>query len=345
MRKPKIYEMNKLKIGSDFKSRIFQGGMGVEVSGPKLVAAGANAGIHATLAGAGLKPYELRGAIRAAELLTNNPFGVNLMVAQDDFLDMLQVCIDERVAFVALGAGFSREALKRLKDAGIPSLTLVSSLRVALIAFRMGTYGIIIEAPDKAGGHLGIEENPITHKKEYERHLKMTIWMLLRLIVAKLRDSGFTGPIIAGGGIRGGGHIKKAFDLGADGVQMGTRFAMSEESGASEAVKQEWVKAKGTKIITSPVGLPGRVIETQKTDTLPTVNDVGRCEKCLGDCGRQYCILDVLRNTTIDGAPLEKSLIFAGSNVKFYNNILPVEQIVVNLTKQYDKACNKALAA
>lgn len=307
---------------------IVQGGMAVGISGPKLVSAVSNNGALGTLAGAGLKPKELREWILKTKKLTSRPFGVNLMVGLYDFFELLEVCIKEKVNFVVLGAGFSRSGIKILNEADIKSFVITSSLKATKLAVKSGAFGIIIEAPDKAGGHLGIQEkNP----KDIKKHLKKSIWDLLLEIVPEVRKDGFKGPIIAAGGILKNKDIKKALKFGADAVQMGTRFAMSEESGASSFVKQKWLSAKKTKIIISPVGLPGRVIFSQNTENLPTMKDLKKCEKCLSFCGRQYCILEVLRNATRKGASENEVLIFSGARVGEIKNILPVSKIISSL--------------
>ncbi len=310
--------------------------MAVGVSNPKLVAAVCNAGAVGTLAASGLKPGELRAWIRETRELTDNPFGVNLMIALYDFSELLQVCIDESVCFVALGAGFSRDAIRKLKEVRINSFTIVSSAKAAKLSIKAGTWGIIIEAPDKAGGHLGIQEKD---PEKIVEHMNVSVWNLLEEIIPLSRkELDFYGPIIAAGGIKDGRDILRALDMGASGIQLGTRFAMSLESGASDLVKRAWVEAKDTKVIVSPVGLPGRVIEDQKTGQLPTVQDIERCVRCLSHCGKEYCIFDALKNATTPNIEKEKILIFAGSSVSEYSDIISVEQIVRNLQEEYREA-------
>lgn len=331
-----------LQIGDKAaKYPIIQGGMGVGVSGWRLVSAVANCGAIGTLAGAGLIPGELRSEIQKTKRLTKGIFGVNLMVVLGEFWELLQVCIKEKVDFVTLGAGFSKDAIRALNEARIFSFVIVSSLKAARLATKAGAQGIIVEAPDKAGGHLGIQEKK---KKEVKKHLKASIWQLLKEIVPVLHESGFEGLIIAAGGILHGWEIKKAFDLGANGVQMATRFAMSEESNFSFEVKKLLQRTKKTKIIISPVGLPIRVVGSQKKKKLPKMEDVGRCERCLAVCKRNlYCILLALRNalTAKGRKEIESALITIGARIDEIKDVLAAAKSIQKLEQEFTEATSQ----
>lgn len=327
---------------------VLQGAMGVLVSSDELVAAMVREGYAGTLAGAGLTPEQLRKEIvatrAATKKCTKGLFGVNLMVPQGQFAQLLDVCIEEKVGFVALGAGFSPDAIKKLIKAEIPVFVIVSSLQAARLAFSVafntakknlapGAFGIIIEAPDLAGGHLGIS---VKSAEEIQECLKISIWELLLEIVPFMRNKGFLGPIVAAGGILHGSDIKRAFDLGANAVQMATRFLMTPESNASQAVKNLLLETEHTKVGFSPVKLPIRTVFSQTEETLPKPQDIGKCPECLPKCPHDtYCIFLSLLYTTMDGIPLKECLICAGGRIGEIHDILPVSKIISNLWKEF----------
>ncbi|OIP22985.1 hypothetical protein COS74_01310 [bacterium CG06_land_8_20_14_3_00_33_50] len=317
-----------------------QQGMAVNISDVDLIVAGVKEKILPTLAGAGLIAKQLRNKIIQIRKRVKGKFGVNLMVSLEDFDELLDVCIEEKVDFVTLGAGFSKDAIRKLKEKSIFCFVIVSSLRAAKLAAKLEADGLILEAPDKAGGHLGIQEKDPEKIKE---HLKVSVFDLLEEIIPVLREKNFEGSIVVAGGITRGWQMKKAFNMGADLIGFGQFFAMTNESGASDDVKQEWVKAKKTKIIMSPVGLPGRVIDTQETDNLPETPDNGRCRRCLAYCKKNYCIFEALQNSTTKKnqkkvIPLSEKLIFASDSVGEINNIISVKQRVQQLKQELERA-------
>jgi len=168
---------------------IVQGGMSVRISLHPLAAAVAEAGGVGTIGGMGISPEELRKEIRAARALTTGLFGVNLMYAGALFDRLLDVCIEERPDYVAIGAGFARGPFKRLREAGIPAFCIISSAKAARIVARTeGVTGVVIES-GQAGGHLGPEDPEIS------------TWDLFPPVRAALKEHGFAGPIIAAGGL------------------------------------------------------------------------------------------------------------------------------------------------
>lgn len=323
---------------------IVQQGMAVNVSDTELVSKILKLDIKIlpTLAGAGLTPKELEEKIKTIKetleenKITDREFLVNLMTGLEDFPKLLNKCIENKVG-VVLGAGFRKDAIRKLKEEDIPCFVIASSVRAAKLAVLAGAFGIIIEGPKEAGGHLGIEEKD---SNEIQKHLNKSIYNLIEEIVIFLREKqNFKGSIIAAGGILTGKEIKKALDLGVDGVGLGMRFAMSDESGFSGDVKEILVKTKSTKIIISPVGLPGRVAEDQEIDNLPKVKDEKKCRECLSHCGKQYCIFKALQNSTKEKnkdriIPRNKKLIFASECVTRIDNILPVKTIVQQLKEE-----------
>ncbi len=302
---------------------IIQGGMSIRISLSKLVSAVANCGGIGTIGGMGIPPEELRRHIRAARALTEGVFGVNLMYAGMLFDRLLDVCIQERVDFVTIGAGFARGPFKKLKEAGIPGVCIISSEKAARIAARTeGITAIVVES-GQAGGHLGPDDPNIS------------TWDLFPPVLQALRDNGFTGPVMAAGGILTREDIDRCLAMGADGVQMGIRFAMTEESSASDAMKRAWLAATGSQVeYWSPTGMASRAIVPHTEDKLPKLTDDGvHCALCLKHCQHRdseghsvsHCIYTAL-NRSQKGDP-DNGLVFCGPRVGDINDIVPVAEV------------------
>jgi len=299
---------------------IIQGGMSVRISLHRLVAAVAREGGVGTIGGMGIPPAELRREIQAARALTDGIIGVNLMYAGYLFDRLLDVCIEERVDYVAIGAGFARGPFKRLAEAGIPGFCIISSVKAARIAAKTeGVTGIVVES-GQAGGHLGPEDPEIS------------TWDLFPPVRAALREYGFTGPIIAAGGIIDRDDVLRALAMGADGVQIGTRFAMTEECAASDAMKAAWLAATGSQVeYWSPTGMASRAIVPHTDEQLPIVGQNGvRCTDCLKHClhrdeKKAHCIYNALINA--QQGDVENGLVFCGGRVGDIHDIVPVADV------------------
>ncbi|MFZ5816691.1 MAG: NAD(P)H-dependent flavin oxidoreductase [Bacillota bacterium] len=318
-----------LRVGDKVaRTCIVQGGMSVRIALHRLAAAVAECGGVGTIGGMGIPPEELRREIRAARALTDGIFGVNLMYAGYLFDRLLEVCIEERVDYVAIGAGFARGPFKKLGEAGIPAFCIISSVKAARIAAKTpGITGIVVES-GQAGGHLGPEDPEIS------------TWELFPPVRAALKEAGFTGPIIAAGGLLTREDILRCLAMGADGVQMGIRFAMTEESAASEQMKAAWVAAVGSKVTDwSPTGMPSRsIVPHPPFEALPLtqVEDTPyRCTDCLKYClhrdeGKSHCIYNALINA--QRGKVENGLVFCGGRVGEINDIVPVAEVFRRLT-------------
>jgi len=323
-------QLPSLRIGSKVaRTCIIQGGMSVRISLHRLAAAVAEAGGVGTIGGMGIPPEELRREIRAARALTEGIFGANLMYAGYLFDRLLDVCIEERVDYVVIGAGFARGPFKRLGEAGIPAFCIISSVKAARIAAKTpGIVGIVVES-GQAGGHLGPEDPEIS------------TWDLFPPVRAALKEAGFTGPIIAAGGLLTREDLLRCLAMGADGVQMGIRFAMTEECAASDAMKAAWVAATGSKVTDwSPTGMASRSIVPHPApfEALPVTQAEGseyRCTDCLRYClhrdeKQSHCIYNALINA--QRGRVENGLIFCGGRVGEINDIVPVAEVFRRLT-------------
>jgi enoyl-[acyl-carrier protein] reductase II len=204
---------------------VIQGGMAC-VSTVKLAAAVSNAG-GAGIIGAGrMKPEQLRAEIRRCKELTDKPFGVNFMLLSKLAPQIIEVILDEGVAFVTCGAGrINRETLERFHEKGIKVLPLVASARMAAAYVRMGVDAIIVEGQE-AGGHIGRDE------------LMPLLDSVLEAVKGKV-------PVIAAGGIYDATSAAVYAKRGVEGVQCGTAFMVAEECEIADSVKQMIIEAEG----------------------------------------------------------------------------------------------------
>jgi nitronate monooxygenase len=319
--------MPTLTIGSvTSRLPIIQGGMAVRISLAPLAGAVAKAGGIGVIAGSGLTPDELRAEIRTArEIADGGVLGVNIMVAVRNFADLVKAAISERIDLVIAGAGFSRDVFEWTREAGIPMVPIVGSERVAILSEKFGASAVIVEGGD-AGGHLGTDE-PVRQ-------------LLPRILQA------VSIPVVAAGNIIDGADIFELMRAGAAGVQMGTRFAATDESSAPEAFKQMYVDADEEDIvlISSPVGLPGRSLRNTFTDSLAagTVQPIRGCIVCLKKCGKQFCIMDKL--VRCQAGDVVDGLVFTGGGVARIHDILPVRELMRRLVSEYFSAAEGACA-
>lgn len=310
-------EMPRLTIGNrTARLPIIQGGMAVRISMAPLAAAVAEAGGIGIIAGSGLSPDELRAEIRAARAATSGIIGVNIMVAVRAFREMVQAALDEGIDLLISGAGFSRDVFGWCKAADVPFVPIVGSVRVAKLAERFGAAAVVVEGVE-AGGHLGTD--------------RFMLDLLPEIIEA------VDIPVVGAGGVVTGADIAEVLDLGAAGVQVGTRFAATVESSAPEAFKQMYVDATPDEVvlIKSPVGLPGRALKnpfwerTQRED-YPKIET---CRSCLKDCHKEYCIIKELEMA--QRGDVEQGLVFAGSAAARINDIPRVSDLVARMVAEW----------
>ena len=361
----------KLRIGDlEVSIPIIQGGMGVGISLSGLASAVANMGCVGVIATAGIGMLEpdfhmnfeeanrraLRKEIRKAKEMTDGIIGVNIMVALSDYNDLVQISLEEGADLVFLGAGLPLRVPKNLlpdeaKEVITRVVPIVSSARAAKLIFqywaRKYDYvpdAVVVEGP-LAGGHLGFKreqiDNPdcalekilpevITAIKPYERHFNKSI------------------PVIAAGGIYTGADIYKFIQLGAQGVQMATRFVATHECDASIEFKKAYLKCKEDDliIIDSPVGLPGRAIRNKFLEDVEAgIKMPFKCPwRCIRACdfkNSPYCIALALTNAKKGN--FENGFAFAGTNAYRVNKIISVKELIETLLEEYEKAASISL--
>lgn len=234
---------------------IIQAGM-VWCSGSKLASAVSNSGGLGLIGAGSMHPDTLREHILKCKNATNKPFGVNIPLMYPQIEEIMQIVIEEKVPIIFTSAGNPKTWTSRLKKEGILVAHVVSSSKFALKATEAGVDAIVAEGFE-AGGHNGREE---------------TTTLTLTPQVRKATDL----PLIAAGGISSGESMAAAFALGAEGVQVGTRFALTVESSASDAFKQKCITLnEGDTTISLKKVTPVRLIKNQFYQQVQEMEDQG----------------------------------------------------------------------
>lgn len=312
-----------LQIGSKTaRLPIVQGGMAVRISMAPLATAVAEAGGVGVIAGSGLQPDELAAEVRTARAATDGVIGVNVMVAVRKFKELVQAAIQEGADLIIAGAGFSRDVFAWGREAGVAIVPIVGSTRVAKLAEKFGASAIVVEGFE-AGGHLGTDR-------------------LMEDLLPEIVEA-VDIPVIGAGGVMTGADIKRVLDLGAAGVQMGTRFAATVESSAPDSFKQRYLEAteEDVVLIKSPVGLPGRALRTPFVERLEAGETPGidTCRACLKECHKDYCIIDRLERA--QRGDVETGLVFAGSAATRVHDIPTVADLMQRLVSEWEVAAGE----
>lgn len=305
--------MNRVTSLFNIKYPIVQAGM-IWCSGWSLASAAANAGCLGLIGSGSMYPDVLREQIRKTKKATNNPFGVNVPMLYPDIEKHMQIIIEEGVKVVFTSAGNPKTWTKILKDEGITVVHVVSSVKFALKAQEAGVDAVVAEGFE-AGGHNGRDET--------------TTFCLLPM-VRKALDI----PLIAAGGIGTGRGMLAAMTLGADGVQIGSRFAASLESSAHQAFKDEIVKAKeGDTMLTLKELAPVRLIKNKFFHDIQSAYNRGASTEELKELlGRARAKRGMYEGDLIEGE-LE-----IGQVSGLIEDIQPVASIVNDLINEYEEA-------
>ncbi|SFH91503.1 NAD(P)H-dependent flavin oxidoreductase YrpB, nitropropane dioxygenase family [Tindallia magadiensis] len=351
-----------LQIGDKtVKIPILQGGMGIGVSLSRLAAAVANAGGIGVMAGVQIGYEEadfytnndeanvrgLRKHIRKAKELSPDGFlGVNIMVAVQNYREMVQAAVEEKIDLIISGAGLPSELPALVKGSGTKIAPIVSSGKAAALIAKMWDRKyqvlpdlVIVEGPD-AGGHLGFSEEQLqgSHSFRLDEMVK-DVMNALKQYEEKYRKKI---PVIAAGGVFDGNDIADYLKMGAAGVQMATRFVATQECDADEKFKQAYINSQKEEIglVKSPVGMPGRAILNEFVNRLQQgAIPVTKCTNCLKPCNpatTPYCITEALiRSVT---GSVSEGLIFAGKNAYRINKIVSVQELMNELVKETEAA-------
>lgn len=254
---------------------IIQGGM-AWVAEHNLAAAVSEAGGLGLIGAANAPAEVVREEIRKAKELTNKPFGVNIMLMSPHADDVAKVIVEEGVKIVTTGAGNPGKYMKMWKDAGIKVIPVVASVALARMMEKSGADAVVAEGTE-SGGHIG----------------EATTMTLVPQVVDAVSI-----PVIAAGGIADGRGIAAAFMLGAEAVQMGTRFVVAKESIVHDNYKQRVIKAKDidSAVTGRSHGHPVRCLRNQMTREYTRLEAEGKSFEEL-----EYLTLGALRKAVMEG--------------------------------------------
>ena len=294
---------------------IIQGGM-AWVAEHHLAAAVSEAG-GLGLIGAANAPAEwVREQIRAAKNLTEQPFGVNIMLMSPYADEVAQVVVEEGVKVVTTGAGSPEKYMERWKQSGIRVITVVASVALAKRMERCGADAVVAEGCE-SGGHVG----------------ESTTMALVPQVVDAVQI-----PVIAAGGIADGRGIAAAFMLGAKAVQMGTRFIATQEAQVHESYKNQVLRAKDidTRVTGRSTGHPVRALRNEMTKRYLELEQEGASFEEL-----EQLTLGGLRRAVVEG-DVRMGSMMAGQCAGLVREILPCSELVPQLMQEA-KACMKGI--
>ena len=316
------------KRGTEFlgSQHAIMGGAMSWVSERNLVAALSNAGAFGVIAASSMPPELLDKEIKATRSLTAKPFGVNLILMHPKLDALIDICIANNVSHVVLAGGIPKATVvTRLKDAGAKVVAFAPTAAIGRKLIKMGVDALVIEGME-AGGHIG----PVSTS------------VLAQEILPVLRDV----PVFVAGGIGRGEAIVSYLEMGASGVQLGTRFVCANESIAHPNFKQAFIKANARDAIPSvqyhpdfPV-IPVRAIANKASEDFmrfqkDTVEKVfsGQMGKEEGQLAIEHFWAGALRKAVIEG-DIERGSLMAGQSVGMVQRTQSVQEIIDELVQQ-----------
>jgi enoyl-[acyl-carrier protein] reductase II len=294
----------------DIKYPIIQGGM-AWLGTTELVSAVSNAGGLGVIGSGDAPPDWLRDQIRATRERTDKPFGVNILMMSPFVKDNLQVIVDEGVKIVTFGGGNPGTYIPALKEAGVKAIPVVSSVALARRLERLGIDAVIAEGME-SGGHVG----------------DTATMALVPQVVQNIKL-----PVIAAGGIADGHGLVAALALGAQGVQMGTRFVCSEECIAHPSFKERILQAqdRATVVTGESTGHPVRCLENRLTREFRALEKAGASTEELEAFGRGRLSSGIIQGN------LEEGSLMAGQIAGLIKDIKPVKTIIEDIMAEAEK--------
>lgn len=294
----------------NIKYPIIQGGM-AHISRASLAAAVSNAGGLGQIASGGFKAGEVREEIRKVRKLTDKPFGVNVVLMNEDVEDLVKVIIEERVEIITCGAGNPAPFFEKWLDAGIKVIPVIANVKMAKKVEQLGATALVFEGAE-AGGHIG----------------SLNTFAELPAI----KDS-VNIPVIGAGGVYTGKQMLAAEILGASGVQIGTKLLTAEETPVHENFKRALIEAKDSDIMVTGIRtkMPTRVL---KNDLAKKLNEI---EMSAGDLDEFFKLTKGSGKKAVEGDANWGS-IYTGEGLYFLNKIESVREILDDLMKEYEEA-------
>ncbi|MBO8158272.1 enoyl-[acyl-carrier-protein] reductase FabK [Thermosyntropha sp.] len=299
-----MFENNRLCRLLNIKYPLFQGGM-AWIAGGRLAAAVSNAGGLGIIGAGGAEASWLEEQIKLVKEKTDRPFGVNLMLALPNIEELIDVVVREKVPAVTTGAGNPGIYMEKFKEAGIKVIPVVASVALAKRLVRLGADAVIAEGME-SGGHIG----------------EMSTMCLVPMICDAVDV-----PVIAAGGVADGRGFMAAFALGAEGVQIGTRFICSEECEVHPAYQEKVLKARdrATVICGTVTNHPVRAIHNKFTRHYLQCEFSGMKKEELEELGRGKYPAAALNGD------VEYGTILAGEIAGLINEIKPAGKIVEDI--------------
>lgn len=306
---------NKITQLFQIKYPIVQAGM-VWNSGWRLASAASNSGILGLIGAGSMYPEVLREHIQKCKRATNKPFGVNVPMLYPNIQDIMDIIVAEGVKIVFTAAGNPKTWTPWLKERGITVVHVVSSVKFALKAQEAGVDAVVAEGFE-AGGHNGRDET--------------TTFTLIPTVKEQIKI-----PLIAAGGIATGKGMLAAMVLGADGVQIGSRFVASEESSAHQTFKQVVVNAKeGDTQLTLKELTPVRLIKNKfYNDVQALYQSHATTEELKALLGRARAKLGMFEGN-LDEGELEIGQVSA-----LIHEVKPTAKIVEGIITEFEQAKN-----
>ena len=286
---------------------IIQGGM-AWVAEHNLAAAVSEAGGLGLIGGANAPGEVVREEIRKAREITKKPFGVNVMLMSPHADDVARVVVEEGVKVVTTGAGNPEKYMNMWKEAGVKVIPVVASVAMAKRIERMGADAVVAEGME-SGGHIG----------------ELTTMTLVPQIVDAVSI-----PVIAAGGIADGRGIAAAFMLGAEAVQMGTRFVVAKESTVHENYKQRLIKASDidSTVTGRSHGHPIRCLRNQMTREYLKLEKEGKSFEEL-----EYLTLGALRKAVQEG-DIKNGTVMAGQIAGMIDREMTCKEMIEEMMEQ-----------
>jgi enoyl-[acyl-carrier protein] reductase II len=289
---------------------IFQGGMAC-LGTAELVSAVSNAGGLGIIGCGGAPPDWVRDQIRLTREKTDKPFGINVMLMSPYLKDILNIIFEEKVKIVTSGGGNPGIYMSAFKEAGIIVMPVVSSVALARRLERIGADAIIAEGME-SGGHVG----------------ETTTIALVPQIASAVKI-----PVIAAGGIADGRGLIAALALGAQGVQIGTRFICSDECIAHSRFKEHIIQShdRATVVTGQSTGHPVRCLENKLTRQFTELEKSGATTSELEEFGRGRLYLGVIQGN------IEEGSLMAGQIAGLVKEVKPVKQILQDIMAEAER--------
>lgn len=274
----------------------------------ELVSAVSNAGGLGVIGSGDAPPEWLREQIRQTRERTDKPFAVNIMMMSSFLKENLKLVVDEGVGIITFGGGNPGVYLPALKEAGVKVMPVISSVALARRLERLGVDVIIAEGME-SGGHVG----------------ETTTMALVPQVVNSVKV-----PVIAAGGIGDGRGLVAALALGAQGVQMGTRFICSEECIAHPRFKERLIQAhdRATVVTGHSTGHPVRCLQNRLTHQFSALEKAGAPSTELEELGRGRLSLGVIQGD------IEEGSLMAGQIAGLIKEIKPVKAIIEDMVAE-----------